>query len=529
MSQIRSINYALLSVSNKEGIVEFAKALSERKVQLISTGGTAKLLLSAGLVTIEVADYIGWPEIMSGRVKTLHPKIYGGILSRRGQDDKIIKKYQIIPIDMVVVNLYNFIQTIKNKNCTLEDTIESIDIGGPSMIRAAAKNYKNVIIVINNKDYPRIIKEMDNKNNIITDEFRFNLAFKAFKYTAAYDEMIFNYFNKSAPTYFKETNQSLNKFPNKLNFNLIKLQNIRYGENSHQDAAFYIKKNDIKSQIYSAKQLQGKSLSYNNIVDADTALECVKSFYKPACVIVKHANPCGVAISNNIYMAYNYAFKTDPNSAFGGIIAFNRTLDKNTAKIMIDQQFIEVIIAPGISKEAILIISDKPNIRVLIYNQYYSTNLNLDFKCVNGGLLVQDRDIYLMSKDKLNIVSKRKPSKQEIENSLFCWQVVKFVKSNAIVYAKNNITIGIGAGQTSRIYSVKIAALKAKEENLDLIGCTMASDAFFPFRDSIDIAANEGITCIIQPGGSIRDNEIIKAANEHNIVMIFTKIRHLRH
>lgn len=529
MPQLRPIQRALLSVSDKQGIVEFAKALSQRKVELISTGGTAKLLLAAGLSVIEVSDYTEWPEMMAGRVKTLHPKVHGGILGRRGQDDDIMAQHQIARIDMVVVNLYPFAQTVAKPDCTLEDAIENIDIGGPTMIRAAAKNHKDVAIVVNSQDYCKIIEQMDNHQNSLTEMLCFDLAIKAFEHTAAYDGMIANYFGKLVPAYYSELNQPSGKFPRTLNLNFIKQQNMRYGENSHQDAAFYIEKNIVEASVATARQLQGKSLSYNNIADTDAALECVKSFSKPACVIVKHANPCGVAISTDIGTAYDHAFKTDPTSAFGGIIAFNRELDANTAKTIIEREFVEVIIAPAVNEAALSILATKQNVRVLACGQWHSPVAGLDFKRVNGGLLVQDRDLGLVTKADLRVVSKRQPNEEEIENALFCWQVAKFVKSNAIVYAKNNMTIGIGAGQMSRIYSAKIAALKARDENLDLVGCAMASDAFFPFRDGIDTAATAGITCVIQPGGSIRDDEIIAAANEHNITMIFTNMRHFRH
>ncbi|MFS1539035.1 MAG: bifunctional phosphoribosylaminoimidazolecarboxamide formyltransferase/IMP cyclohydrolase [Candidatus Phlomobacter fragariae] len=529
MPQLRPIQRALLSVSDKEGIVEFAKALSQRNVELISTGGTAKLLLAAGLTVIEVSDYTGWPEMMAGRVKTLHPKVHGGILGCRGQDDEIMRQHQITPIDMVVVNLYPFAETIAKPDCTLENAIENIDIGGPAMIRSAAKNHKDVAIIVNSQDYHKIIEEMDNHRSSLTDMFRFDLAVKAFEHTAAYDGMITNYFGKLVPSYYGKLNQPSGKFPRTLNLNFIKQQDMRYGENSHQAAAFYIEENKVEASVSTARQLQGKSLSYNNIADTDSALECVKSFSKPACVIVKHANPCGVAISTDICTAYDHAFKTDPTSAFGGIIAFNRELDANTAKTIIERQFVEVIIAPAVNEAALAILASKQNVRVLACNQWHSAVTGLDFKSVNGGLLVQDRDLGLITKADLRVVSKRQPSQQEIENALFCWQVAKFVKSNAIVYAKNNMTIGIGAGQMSRVYSARIAALKAQDESLDLVGCAMASDAFFPFRDSIDAAATAGITCVIQPGGSIRDDEIIAAANEHDIAMIFTDMRHFRH
>ncbi|MFP3014507.1 MAG: bifunctional phosphoribosylaminoimidazolecarboxamide formyltransferase/IMP cyclohydrolase [Arsenophonus sp.] len=529
MLQLRPVRRALISVSDKEGIVKFAKDLLKRNIELISTGGTAKLLRKAKLSVIDVTEYTEWPEMMDGRLKTLHPKVHGGILWRRGKDDEIMKQHQIIQIDMVIVNLYHFPETISNTDCALENAIEKIDIGGATMVRSAAKNYKDVAIVIDTKDYHRIIEEIDNHRNCLSNIFRFELAVKAFKYIAVYDEKIANYFDKLASSCCFNRNKLYFKFPKILNLNFIKHHDMRYGENSHQKAAFYIEKNKVNSSISRAKQLQGKSLSYNNITDADIALECVKSYSKPACVIVKHTNPCGVAISTDICAAYNHAFKTDPNSAFGGVIAFNRELDPKTAKTIIERQFVEVIIAPSVNEVALKILSSKLNVRVLICGEWNSEVIDLDFKRINGGLLVQERDLGLITKSNIRIVSERQPSEQEIENSIFCWQVAKFVKSNAIVYGKNNMTIGIGAGQMSRVYSVKIATLKAQDENLDLVGCAMASDGFFPFRDAIDVAAKVGIACIIQPGGSIRDDEIIIAANEHNIAMIFTNMRHFRH
>ncbi|MBC8947447.1 bifunctional phosphoribosylaminoimidazolecarboxamide formyltransferase/IMP cyclohydrolase [Xenorhabdus sp. TS4] len=529
MQQLRPIRRALLSVSDKAGIVEFAKALSNRSVELLSTGGTARLLAEAGLNVTEVSDYTGFPEMMDGRVKTLHPKIHGGILGRRGQDDEVMAQHQISQIDMVVVNLYPFAQTVAKPDCSLEDAVENIDIGGPTMVRSAAKNHKDVAIVVSSQDYDIIIDEMDNNQNSLTHSTRFNLAIKAFEHTAAYDSMIANYFGKLVPPYYGETDQPSGRFPRTLNLNFIKKQDMRYGENSHQDAAFYIEDQITEASIATATQLQGKALSYNNIADTDAALECVKSFCKPACVIVKHANPCGVAIGSDIYTAYDRAFKTDPTSAFGGIIAFNRELDTNTAQAIIERQFVEVIIAPSVSGAALSILATKQNVRVLACGEWHSPVASLDFKRVNGGLLVQDRDLGMVTNDDLVVVSQRQPTEQEMQDALFCWKVAKFVKSNAIVYAKDNMTVGIGAGQMSRVYSAKIAGIKAADEGLKVQGCAMASDAFFPFRDGIDAAAAVGVSCIIQPGGSIRDDEVIAAANEHGLAMIFTGMRHFRH
>ncbi|MBD2784506.1 bifunctional phosphoribosylaminoimidazolecarboxamide formyltransferase/IMP cyclohydrolase [Xenorhabdus sp. DI] len=532
MQQLRPIRRALLSVSDKAGVVEFAKALSNRGVELLSTGGTARLLAEAGLNVTEVSDYTGFPEMMDGRVKTLHPKVHGGILGRRGQDDEVMAQHQISPIDMVVVNLYPFAQTVAQPNCSLEDAVENIDIGGPTMVRSAAKNHKDVAIVVNSQDYDKIIGEMDNNQNSLTQSTRFNLAIKAFEHTAAYDSMIANYFGKLVPPYYGDTDQPSGRFPRTLNLNFIKKQDMRYGENSHQDAAFYIEAIEgqiAEASISTATQLQGKALSYNNIADTDAALECVKSFAEPACVIVKHANPCGVAMGTDIHTAYDRAFKTDPTSAFGGIIAFNRELDAKTAQAIIERQFVEVIIAPAINEAALPILATKQNVRVLACGEWHSPVANLDFKRVNGGLLVQDRDLGMVKESELVVVSKRQPTEQERQDALFCWKVAKFVKSNAIVYAKENMTVGIGAGQMSRVYSAKIAGIKAADEGLDVQGCVMASDAFFPFRDGIDAAAAVGVSCIIQPGGSIRDNEVIAAADEHGIAMIFTGMRHFRH
>ncbi|CDL82960.1 bifunctional phosphoribosylaminoimidazolecarboxamide formyltransferase/IMP cyclohydrolase [Xenorhabdus szentirmaii] len=529
MQQLRPIRRALLSVSDKAGVVEFAKALSSRGVELLSTGGTARLLSEAGLNVTEVSDHTGFPEMMDGRVKTLHPKIHGGILGRRGLDDEVMMQHQIAPIDMVVVNLYPFAQTVAKPGCTLEDAIENIDIGGPTMVRSAAKNHKDVTIVVNNRDYAKIIEEMDSHQNSLTHATRFDLAIKAFEHTAAYDSMIANYFGKLVAPYHGETDQPSGRFPRTLNLNFIKKQDMRYGENSHQDAAFYIEEEITEASVATATQLQGKALSYNNIADTDAALECVKAFSEPACVIVKHANPCGVAVSTDIHAAYNQAFKTDPTSAFGGIIAFNRALDAETAKAIIERQFVEVIIAPSINEAALPILASKQNVRVLACGEWHSPVAGLDFKRVNGGLLVQDRDLGMAAEDDLRVVTQRQPTAQEMKDALFCWKVAKFVKSNAIVYAKDNMTVGIGAGQMSRVYSAKIAGIKAADEGLDVQGCAMASDAFFPFRDGIDAAAAVGVSCVIQPGGSIRDDEVIAAADEHGIAMIFTGMRHFRH
>ncbi|ENM5901543.1 bifunctional phosphoribosylaminoimidazolecarboxamide formyltransferase/IMP cyclohydrolase [Vibrio mimicus] len=530
MNNARPIHRALLSVSDKTGIVEFAKALAERGVELLSTGGTARLLAEQGLAVTEVSDYTGFPEMMDGRVKTLHPKVHGGILGRRGQDDAVMNTHGIQPIDMVVVNLYPFAQTVANPNCTLADAVENIDIGGPTMVRSAAKNHKDVTIVVNAHDYDRVIREMDANQNSLTLTTRFDLAIAAFEHTAAYDGMIANYFGTLVPSYGdnKEGDEE-SKFPRTFNAQFIKKQDMRYGENSHQAAAFYVEANPQEASVATARQIQGKALSYNNIADTDAALECVKEFSEPACVIVKHANPCGVALGDDLLQAYNRAYQTDPTSAFGGIIAFNRELDGETAQAIIDRQFVEVITAPKVSQAAIDVVAAKQNVRLLECGEWQGQTTGFDLKRVNGGLLVQDRDQGMVAQDDLQVVSTRQPSEAELKDALFCWKVAKYVKSNAIVYAKGDMTIGIGAGQMSRVYSAKIAGIKAADEGLEVAGSVMASDAFFPFRDGIDAAAEAGITCVIQPGGSMRDQEVIDAANEHGMAMIFTGMRHFRH
>lgn len=529
MQHSRPVRRALLSVSDKTGIVEFARALHQRGIELLSTGGTARLLSEAGLPVIEVSDYTGFPEMMDGRVKTLHPKIHGGILGRRDRDSDIMQQHEIKPIDMVVVNLYPFSQTVARPDCTLEAAVENIDIGGPTMVRSAAKNHNDVAIIVNNHDFDRAIAEMDANHGSLSQATRFDLAIKAFEHTAAYDSMIANYFGTLVAPYHGDTSNPSGRFPRTLNLNLVKKQDMRYGENGHQQAAFYVEEPVREASIATAQQLQGKALSYNNIADTDAALECVKSFAEPACVIVKHANPCGVAIASDLLQAYERAYQTDPTSAFGGIIAFNRPLDAKTAQAIIARQFVEVIIAPRISDEALDVLSAKQNVRVLACGEWGEACPGLDFKRVNGGLLVQERDLGMVGADDLHVVTTRQPSEQELRDALFCWKVAKFVKSNAIVYARDNMTVGIGAGQMSRVYSAKIAGIKAADEGLPVAGSVMASDAFFPFRDGIDAAAAVGITCVIQPGGSIRDDEVIAAANEHGIAMIFTGMRHFRH
>ncbi|EKO3583473.1 bifunctional phosphoribosylaminoimidazolecarboxamide formyltransferase/IMP cyclohydrolase [Vibrio metschnikovii] len=530
MNNARPIRRALISVSDKTGILEFAQALAERDVELLSTGGTARLLAEHGLTVTEVSDYTGFPEMMDGRVKTLHPKVHGGILGRRGQDDAIMAEHGIQPIDMVVVNLYPFADTVAKAGCTLADAVENIDIGGPTMVRSAAKNHQDVTIVVNTHDYSRVIAEMDANDNALTLDTRFDLAIAAFEHTAAYDGMIANYFGTRVPSYGdNQEGDEDSKFPRTFNAQFIKKQDMRYGENSHQAAAFYVEAHPQEASVATARQIQGKALSYNNIADTDAALECVKEFAEPACVIVKHANPCGVALGSDILQAYQRAYQTDPTSAFGGIIAFNRELDADTATAIIERQFVEVIIAPSVSEQAAEIIAAKKNVRLLACGEWSSKTTGFDLKRVNGGLLVQDRDQGMVTVDDLNVVTTRQPTEEELKDALFCWKVAKYVKSNAIVYAKGDMTIGVGAGQMSRVYSAKIAGIKAADEGLQVEGCVMASDAFFPFRDGIDAAAQAGIKCVIQPGGSMRDDEVIAAANEHGMAMIFTGMRHFRH
>jgi len=530
MNNARPIRRALISVSDKTGIVEFAQALAERGVDILSTGGTARLLAEQGIAVTEVSDYTGFPEMMDGRVKTLHPKVHGGVLGRRGQDDDVMEKHGINPIDMVVVNLYPFAETVAKEGCTLADAVENIDIGGPTMVRSAAKNHKDVTIVVNAGDYQRVIAEMDANDKSLTLETRFDLAIAAFEHTAAYDGMIANYFGTMVPSYGenKEGDEE-SKFPRTFNQQFEKKQDMRYGENSHQAAAFYVEANPQEASVSTARQIQGKALSYNNIADTDAALECVKEFNEPACVIVKHANPCGVALGKDILEAYNRAYQTDPTSAFGGIIAFNQELDAATATAIVERQFVEVIIAPSVSAEAIEVVAAKKNVRLLECGEWSTKTTGFDVKRVNGGLLVQDRDQGMVSLDDLKVVSKRQPTEEELKDALFCWKVAKYVKSNAIVYAKGDMTIGVGAGQMSRVYSAKIAGIKAADEGLEVAGSVMASDAFFPFRDGIDAAAEAGIKCVIQPGGSMRDDEVIAAADEHGMAMIFTGMRHFRH
>jgi phosphoribosylaminoimidazolecarboxamide formyltransferase/IMP cyclohydrolase len=514
----------LLSVSDKTGIVEFARELKGRGIELLSTGGTAKLLTSHGITVTEVAEHTGFPEIMGGRVKTLHPKIHGGLLGRRGVDDAVMRQHNIEPIDLLAVNLYPFAATVSRPDCTYDDAVDNIDIGGPAMVRAAAKNHASVTVVVDPGDYRALLDELAANQGSTTIAMRQKLSAKAFAHTAQYDAMVSAYFTGAiggavAPT-----------FPNDLNLSFRKHMDLRYGENPHQQAAFYTDPRAIGPSVSQAVQIQGKELSYNNIADSDTALECVRQFDTAGCVIVKHANPCGAARCAGIGEAYARAYRTDPTSAYGGIIAFNRELDEATARAIIERQFVEVILAPSIAENAKAALAARDNVRVLIVGELSRpvTQL-LEYKSISGGLLVQTRDTGGVRAHELRTVTKRAPTLAELDDLIFAWRVAKYVKSNAIVAAKDKATLGIGAGQMSRVISSKIVAMKAKEEGLALEGAAVASDAFFPFRDGLDALADFGVKAIIQPGGSRRDAEVIAAADEHGIAMVFTGMRHFRH
>ena len=517
------IQRALLSVSDKTGLVDFARALATSGVELLSTGGTAKALRDAGLAVIDVSEYTGFPEMLDGRVKTLHPKVHGGILARRDLTEHVatMTEHGMPYIDLVCVNLYPFVATVSRPH-TLDDAIENIDIGGPAMVRSSAKNYRFVAIVTDPADYPRLITEMQANGGALTDATRFTLAKKAFSHTAEYDGAISNYLTALNAGNEREA------FGEKLNLQFTRAQTCRYGENPHQAGAFYVEAHAPAGTISTARQIQGKELSYNNIADTDAALECIKQFdAAPACVIVKHANPCGVACGATLLEAYDRAYQTDPESAFGGIIAFNGRLDGATAAAIVERQFVEVIIAPEVSPEASAAVAAKKNVRLLECGKWTGPIAQLDVKRVAGGLLVQDSDILLNAE--LKIVTDRAPTEKEMDDLLFAWRIAKFVKSNAIVYAKDRMTVGVGAGQMSRVNSARIAAIKAEHAGLAVPGSVMASDAFFPFRDGIDQAAAAGIRAVIQPGGSMRDDEVIAAANAHGIAMVFTGTRHFRH
>ena len=523
------VTQALISVSDKHGVVDFARALAGLGIRLLSTGGTAKMLRDAGLAVTDVSDYTGFPEMLDGRVKTLHPKVHGGILGIRGNAEHAatMQKHGIPPIDLVVVNLYPFAQTVAKKDCTLTDAIENIDIGGPTMVRAAAKNHGDeaggVGIVTDPEDYAPIVEELKANGGALSYKTRFSLAKKAFTHTARYDAAIANWLTSL------DTDNKPATFPDRLQLAFDKVDTMRYGENPHQSAAFYREPVAVPGSIANYQQLQGKELSYNNIADSDAAWECVKAFDDvTACVIVKHANPCGVAVGASASEAYRKAFKTDPTSAFGGIIAFNCAIDKATAEAVAGQ-FAEVIIAPEITADARAVFAAKQNLRVLVVPLGAAGGAVFDYKRVGGGLLVQTADSARITQTDIKVVTKRAPSEQEMRDLLFAWRVAKYVKSNAIVYCKDNMTVGVGAGQMSRVDSARIAAIKAENNGLTVAGSVVASDAFFPFRDGLDVLAKAGATAVIQPGGSVRDAEVIAAADEQNIAMLFTGFRHFRH
>ncbi len=517
------VRRALLSVSDKTGLVELARALAERNIELLSTGGTAQLLTDNRIAVREVASYTGFPEIMNGRVKTLHPKIHGGLLGRRGVDDAVMAQHGIAPIDLLVVNLYPFAATLARPGVRYVEAVENIDIGGPAMLRAAAKNHDAVLVVVDPPDYPMVLKELDTHQGGSDFATRARLAAKAFAHTAGYDTMVAAYLTAehAAPD---ET------FPATLPLVFDKVQELRYGENPHQRAALYRDPAARGAGIAGARVLQGKDLSFNNIADADTAIECVRQFAQHACVIVKHANPCGAAVAATTLAAYEGAYRTDPTSAFGGIIAFNRELDASTAAAIIERQFVEVLAAPAFSSEATRVLAAKPNVRVLVLGDLTAAvGGELELRSVTGGLLTQSRDLADLNEEALTVPTRRKPTEAELADLRFAWRVCKFVKSNAIVFARDRATIGVGAGQMSRVYSTRVAAMKATDEKLNVAGAVMASDAFFPFRDNLDVAAGYGIRAVIQPGGSKRDAEVIAAADEHGMAMVLTGMRHFRH
>ena len=519
-----TVERALISVSDKAGIVEFARGLTALDIEILSTGGTAARLRDAGVPVVEVSSHTGFPEMMDGRVKTLHPRIHGGLLARRDTDADAMREHGIAGIDLLVVNLYPFERTVARPDCDLATAIENIDIGGPAMLRGAAKNHAWVTVVVDAGDYAAVLEEL-RTDGAVAPATRFRLAVKAFEHTARYDGAIASYLGTR-----DGTDAPPAAFPRTMNLQYEKSQEMRYGENPHQRAAFYVEGEGAEAGVATAGQLQGKALSFNNVADADAALECVKSFAEPACVIVKHANPCGVAVGERIRDAYDHAFRTDPTSAFGGIIAFNRPLDADTAAAIVERQFVEVIVAPRIETEALAPLASRENVRVLECGELPATpSAALEFKRVTGGLLVQDRDTGIVAAGDLEVVTRRAPTETEMRDLLFAWKVVKFVKSNAIVYCRGGMTVGIGAGQMSRVYSAKIAGIKARDEGLEVRGSVLASDAFFPFRDGIDAAAEAGVSAVIEPGGSVRDEEVVAAADEHGMAMVFTRMRHFRH
>ncbi len=526
-----SIKRALISVSDKSGILEFAQTLNRLSVEILSTGGTARLLRDKGIPVIEVSDYTGFPEMLDGRVKTLHPKVHGGILGRRDLPEhvSVMESHDIPNIDMVVVNLYPFEETVAKQDCSLEDAIENIDIGGPTMVRSAAKNWKDVAVITDTSQYKTVLDELNTNNGILKSTTLFNLSVAAFNRISNYDAAISDYLSSI------DEDGSRKSFPDQTNSRFVKVQDLRYGENPHQAAAFYRDLHPAPGTLVTAEQLQGKELSYNNIADADAAWECVKSFDATACVIVKHANPCGVAIGDHALAAYNKAFKTDSTSAFGGIIAFNVTVDAQAAEA-VAKQFVEVLIAPNYTNEALAILKAKKNVRVLKIalpkggdTNWQQGRNSHDTKRVGSGLLIQTADNHKIELAALKVVSKRQPTPTQMEDMLFAWGVAKYVKSNAIVFCGDGMTLGVGAGQMSRVDSTKIASIKAQAADLTLKDSVVASDAFFPFRDGIDILAEAGANCVIQPGGSMRDEEVIAAADEHNLVMVLTGVRHFRH
>jgi phosphoribosylaminoimidazolecarboxamide formyltransferase/IMP cyclohydrolase len=521
---------ALISVSDKTGVVELAQALHAHGVRLISTGGTAKLLADQGLPVTEVAELTGFPEMLDGRVKTLHPKVHGGLLARRDLPEHMaaLKRHAIDTIDILVVNLYPFEATVAKENCSLEDAIENIDIGGPAMVRSGAKNWKDVAVLTDAAQYQGVLDELKASGKV-SDKTKFALSVAAFNRISNYDAAISDYLSSL------QDDGSRSSFPAQANGRFVKLQDLRYGENPHQQAAFYRDLYPAPGSLVQAQQLQGKELSYNNIADADAAWECVKSFETPACVIVKHANPCGVALGKDPLEAYSKAFQTDPTSAFGGIIAFNRTLDGAAAQ-QVAKQFVEVLMAPGFTPEALQVFAGKANVRLLRIAlppggaRAWDKGQNLmDIKRVGSGLLMQTADNHELALGDLKVVTKKQPTAQELQDLLFAWKVAKYVKSNAIVFCKDGMTMGVGAGQMSRLDSARIASIKAQHAKLSLQGTAVASDAFFPFRDGLDVVVDAGATCVIQPGGSMRDPEVIAAADERGVAMVFSGVRHFRH
>jgi len=520
------VRRALLSVSDKTGLVELARALAARNVELLSTGGTAKAIRDAGLPVTDVSDVTGFPEMMDGRVKTLHPLVHGGLLGRAGTDDAVMAEHGIAPIDLLVLNLYPFESITAKADCTLADAVENIDIGGPAMLRSAAKNFARVAVATSPDQYDALLGELNAHDGKLSAAKRFELSVAAFNRVAQYDAAISNYLSAVSDTAAAVPVRE--EYPAQMNSTFVKVMDLRYGENPHQSGVFYRDLWPVPGTLATFVQLQGKELSYNNLADADAAWECVRQFDVPACVIVKHANPCGVAVAADVGAAYEMAYNTDPTSAFGGILAFNRTLDAATAKAILDRQFVEVLIAPDYEPAALEYATKKANVRVLRIPAGDARN-NYDTKRIGSGLLIQSADNRGMTTDELKTVTQRAPTTAELRDLLFAWRVAKYVKSNAIVYAKDERTIGVGAGQMSRVYSARIAGIKAADAGLVVPGSVMASDAFFPFRDGLDAAAEAGITAVIQPGGSMRDAEVIAAADEHGIAMVFTGVRHFRH